>query len=85
MSEWKAEFLETPNNFYKWMGVFMETFERLRNIGKPTIARLNGIKPGQTLALGTVLRLEPGPGGLVAGAPQVLQAKGGRSGNNDRE
>ena len=46
MKEWNEEFLETPNDFYKWMGVFMETFERLRHIGKPTIARLNGIVVG---------------------------------------
>jgi enoyl-CoA hydratase/carnithine racemase len=46
MKEWKEEFLDHPNDFYKWMGVFMETFERLRNIGKPTIARLNGIVVG---------------------------------------
>lgn len=46
MKEWKENFLETPNDFYKWMGVFMETFERLRNIGKPSIARLNGMVVG---------------------------------------
>jgi enoyl-CoA hydratase/carnithine racemase len=46
MKEWKEEFLEQPNDFYKWMGVFIETFERLRNIGKPTIARLNGMAVG---------------------------------------
>ncbi len=46
MNEWKEEFLDRPNDFYKWMGVFMETFERLRNMGKPTIARLNGIVVG---------------------------------------
>ena len=46
MKEWNEDFLETPNDFYKWMGVFMETFERLRNIGKPTIARLNGMAVG---------------------------------------
>jgi len=46
MKEWKKEFLDTPNDFYKWMGVFMETFERLRNLGKPTIARLNGMVVG---------------------------------------
>ena len=46
MKEWNEDFLETPNDFYKWMGVFMETFERLREIGKPTIARLNGIVVG---------------------------------------
>jgi enoyl-CoA hydratase/carnithine racemase len=46
MKEWKDEFLDHPNNFYKWMGVFIETFDRLRNLGKPTIARLNGMVVG---------------------------------------
>lgn len=46
MKEWKRDFLDTPNDFYKWMGVFIETYERLRNIGKPTIARLNGMVVG---------------------------------------
>ncbi|HEX9006853.1 MAG TPA: enoyl-CoA hydratase/isomerase family protein [Bacteroidota bacterium] len=46
MKEWKEEFLDAPNDFYKWMGVFIETFERLRNLGKPTIARLNGMVVG---------------------------------------
>ncbi|MEW6509966.1 MAG: enoyl-CoA hydratase/isomerase family protein [Bacteroidota bacterium] len=46
LNEWKEEFLDRPNNFYKWMGVFIETFDRLRNLGKPTIARLNGMVVG---------------------------------------
>ena len=46
MKEWERDFLERPNDFYKWMGVFLETFERLRNLGKPTIARLNGMAVG---------------------------------------
>jgi enoyl-CoA hydratase/carnithine racemase len=46
IKEWNAEFLPSPNDFYKWMGVFIETFERLRNLGKPTIARLNGMVVG---------------------------------------
>lgn len=46
MKEWKERFLDRPNDFYKWMGVFIETFERLRNLGKPTIARLNGMAVG---------------------------------------
>ena len=46
MKEWQEDFLEKPNDFYKWMGTFIEAFERLRNIGKPTIARLNGIVVG---------------------------------------
>lgn len=46
IKEWNRDFLKKPNDFYKWMGVFIETYERLRNIGKPTIARLNGMTVG---------------------------------------
>ncbi|MGH2568438.1 MAG: enoyl-CoA hydratase/isomerase family protein [Bacteroidota bacterium] len=46
IKEWKDDFLDRPQDFYKWMGVFIETFDRLRNIGKPTIARLNGMAVG---------------------------------------
>lgn len=46
IKEWEADFLDRPHDFYKWMGVFMETYERLRNIGKPAIARLNGMVVG---------------------------------------
>lgn len=46
MKEWYQDFLDNPNDFYKWMGVFIETFEKLRSIGKPTIARLNGMVVG---------------------------------------
>lgn len=46
MKEWSDDFLNRPSDFYKWMGVFIETFERLRTIGKPTIARLNGMVVG---------------------------------------
>ncbi|TLY29066.1 MAG: enoyl-CoA hydratase/isomerase family protein [Ignavibacteria bacterium] len=46
VSEWAKDFMERPSDFYKWMGVFIETFERLRNIGKPTIARINGMVVG---------------------------------------
>lgn len=46
MKEWSNDFLKRPSDFYKWMGVFVETFERLRTIGKPTIARLNGMVVG---------------------------------------
>lgn len=46
IKEWNEDFLGKPDDFFKWMGVFIETFERLRNIGKPTIARLNGMVVG---------------------------------------
>ncbi len=46
IKEWNDDFLEKPDDFYKWMGVFIQTFDRLRNLGKPTIARLNGMVVG---------------------------------------
>ncbi len=39
-------FLQRPRDYWKWMGEFIVCHERLRNIGKPTIARLNGIVVG---------------------------------------
>ncbi|MCX7836017.1 MAG: enoyl-CoA hydratase-related protein [bacterium] len=40
------EFLERPRDYWKWMNAFIEAHDRLRNLGKPTIARLNGIVVG---------------------------------------
>ncbi len=42
----QQQFLRRPRDYWKWMGMFVEAQERLRNIGKPTIARLNGIVVG---------------------------------------
>lgn len=42
----QQQFLERPRDYWKWMGEFIEVHERLRNIGKPTLARLNGIVVG---------------------------------------
>lgn len=42
----QEQFLQRPRDYWKWMGEFIEVHERLRNIGKPTIARLNGIVVG---------------------------------------
>lgn len=42
----QQQFLERPRDYWKWMGDFVECHERLRNIGKPTLARLNGIVVG---------------------------------------
>jgi enoyl-CoA hydratase/carnithine racemase len=36
----------TSGQYWRWMGAFIEMHDRLRNIGKPTIARLNGICVG---------------------------------------
>ncbi|HET7009651.1 MAG TPA: enoyl-CoA hydratase-related protein [Anaerolineales bacterium] len=42
----QEQFLDRPRDYWKWMGDFIEVHERLRNLGKPTIARLNGIVVG---------------------------------------
>lgn len=42
----QKQFLQRPRDYWKWMGEFVECHERLRNIGKPTVARLNGIVVG---------------------------------------
>lgn len=42
----QKQFLQRPRDYWKWMGDFIEVHERLRNLGKPTLARLNGIVVG---------------------------------------
>ncbi len=35
-----------PQLYHTWMGAFIDVHERLRNIGKPTVARINGVCVG---------------------------------------
>lgn len=42
----QKQFIQRPRDYWKWMGDFIEVHERLRNLGKPTLARLNGIVVG---------------------------------------
>jgi enoyl-CoA hydratase/carnithine racemase len=46
VKEYAGEFIQRPRDFWKWMGVFNQFHDLLRNSGKPTIARLNGIVVG---------------------------------------
>jgi enoyl-CoA hydratase/carnithine racemase len=46
LKEQEEHIAPKPNNYYKWMYAFIEMHDRLRNIGKPTIARLNGMVVG---------------------------------------
>jgi len=46
LKEQEDAILRKPNQYYKWMYAFIEMHDRLRNIGKPTIARLNGMTVG---------------------------------------
>ena len=35
--------LGNPTEYWKWFGAFKDMHDRLREIGKPTLARINGI------------------------------------------
>lgn len=42
----QAQFVARRADYWKWMGSFIDAHDKLRNIGKPTIARLNGMVVG---------------------------------------
>jgi len=44
--EYAEIYTRTPRDYWKYMGIFSQAHDRLRNIGKPTIARLNGMVVG---------------------------------------
>jgi len=39
-------YLGNPGEYWKWFGAFKDAHDRLREIGKPTLARINGICVG---------------------------------------
>ena len=43
---WGADLLGNPPEYWKWFGAFKEMHDRLREVGKPTLARVNGIAVG---------------------------------------
>jgi enoyl-CoA hydratase/carnithine racemase len=46
LKEWEADYLGNPSAYWKWFGAFKDAHDRLREIGKPTLARINGICVG---------------------------------------
>jgi len=46
VKEYASVYLRRPRNYWKYMGLFAQTLDLLRNLGKPVIARLNGIVAG---------------------------------------
>ena len=46
LKEWSAGYLGNPSAYWKWFGAFKDAHDRLREIGKPTVARINGICVG---------------------------------------
>ena len=46
LRSWGAELVGNPNEYWKWFGAFQDLHDRLRGIGKPTVARIQGICVG---------------------------------------
>jgi enoyl-CoA hydratase/carnithine racemase len=46
LKEWSEGYVGQPNEYWKWFGAFKDAHDRLREIGKPTVARINGICVG---------------------------------------
>jgi enoyl-CoA hydratase/carnithine racemase len=46
LRSWDADYLGRPGEYWKWFGAFEDAHDRLREVGKPTIARINGIAVG---------------------------------------
>jgi enoyl-CoA hydratase/carnithine racemase len=46
LKEWAEHYVGEPNEYWKWFGAFKDMHDRLREIGKPTLARVNGIAVG---------------------------------------
>ena len=43
LKSWSEDYLGKPGEYWKWFGAFKDMHDRLREIGKPTLARINGI------------------------------------------
>jgi enoyl-CoA hydratase/carnithine racemase len=46
LKSWGEDYLGKPGEYWKWFGAFKDAHDRLREIGKPTVARINGICVG---------------------------------------
>jgi enoyl-CoA hydratase/carnithine racemase len=46
LKSWGADLVGNPPEYWKWFGAFKDMHDRLREIGKPTVARINGIAVG---------------------------------------
>jgi enoyl-CoA hydratase/carnithine racemase len=46
LKSWREDYLGKPGEYWKWFGAFKDAHDRLREVGKPTVARINGICVG---------------------------------------
>jgi enoyl-CoA hydratase/carnithine racemase len=46
LKSWSGDYLGNATEYWKWFGAFKDMHDKLREIGKPTLARINGIAVG---------------------------------------
>ncbi|MGH2996429.1 MAG: enoyl-CoA hydratase/isomerase family protein, partial [Gaiellaceae bacterium] len=46
LKSWSEEYVGRPGEYWKWFGAFKDAHDRLRELGKPTLARINGVCVG---------------------------------------
>ena len=46
LKSWGADLVGRSGEYWKWFGAFKDMHDRLREVGKPTLARINGICVG---------------------------------------
>jgi enoyl-CoA hydratase/carnithine racemase len=46
LKSWGDDYLGNPSEYWKWFGAFKDAHDRLREVGKPTLARINGVCVG---------------------------------------
>ena len=46
LKSWEGDLVGKPTEYWKWFGAFKDMHDRLREIGKPTLARVNGMAVG---------------------------------------
>ena len=46
LKSWGDDLVGNPTEYWKWFGAFKDMHDRLRELGKPTVARVNGIAVG---------------------------------------
>ena len=46
LKSWSEDYLGKPGEYWKWFGAFKDMHDGLREVGKPTLARINGICVG---------------------------------------
>jgi enoyl-CoA hydratase/carnithine racemase len=46
LKAWGENLVDRPGEYWKWFGAFKDMHDRLREVGKPTLARVQGIAVG---------------------------------------